>query len=84
MEWCTKRIIDIFKDLQGWNRVSVKKWQCVLEELQFMGLAVLGSAGLFGALQLGLTHSDKHHVKINHFLWDHLTDFKALARDISI
>ena len=79
-----KRIIDIFEDLQGRNRVSVKKWQCVLGELQFMGPAVPGSAGLFGALQLGLAHSDKHRVKITRFLQDHLTDFEALARDISL
>ena len=49
-----------------------------------MGLAVPGSAGLFGALQLGLTHSDKHQVKITHFLCDHLSDFEALARGISL
>ena len=49
-----------------------------------MGPAVPGSAGLFGVLQLGLAHSDKHWVKINHFLWDHLTNFEALARDISL
>ena len=50
-----------------------------------MGPAVLGSVGLFSALQLGLANSDKHWVKINHFLWDHLlTDFEALARDISL
>ena len=49
-----------------------------------MGPAVPGSAGLFGALQLGLAHSDKHQVKITRFLRDHLTDFEALARDISI
>ena len=49
-----------------------------------MGLVVPGSVGLFGALQLGLTHSDKHRVKITHFLHDHLSDFEALARDISL
>ena len=49
-----------------------------------MGPAVPGSAGLFSALQLGLAHSDKHRVKITHFLHDHLTDFEALTRDVSI
>ena len=83
-ERCAKRIIDIFEDLRGQNRVSVKKWQCVLGELWFMGPAVPGSVGLFSALQLGLAHSDKHRVKINHFLRDHLTNFEALARDISL
>ena len=49
-----------------------------------MGPAVLGLVGLFGALQLGLTHSNKHQVKITRFLRDHLSDFEALARDISL
>ena len=84
MERCMKWITNIFKDLRDWNRVRVKKWQHMLGELWFMGPAVPGSAGLFGALQLGLTHSDKHRVKITHFLRDHLTDFETLARDISI
>ena len=49
-----------------------------------MGPVVPGLAGLFGALQLGLSHVDKHWVKITHFLHDHLTDFKALACDIAL
>ena len=56
----TKQIMDIFEDLRGQKRVGIKKWQHVLGELWFMGLVVPGSAGLFGALQLGLAHSDKH------------------------
>ena len=80
----TKWIIDIFEDLRGQKRVSVKKWQRVLGELWFMGLVVPGLAGLFSALQLGLAHSDKHQVKITHFLCNHLSDFEALARDISL
>ena len=76
--------MDIFEGLQGCNQVGVKKWQCVLGELWFMGPAVPGSAGLFGALQLGLAYLDKHRVKITRFLRDHLTNFEALARDISI
>ena len=44
-----------------------KEWQQVFEELWFMGPAVLGSASLFGTLQLGLSHVDKHWVKITRF-----------------
>ena len=73
----------IFRDLQGCNRVSIKKWQHVLGKLWFMGLAVPGSTGLFGTLQLGLSHSDKHQVKITCFLRDHISNFEILARDIS-
>ena len=76
--------MDIFKDLRGQNRVGVKKWQCVLGELWFMGLVVPGSMGLFGTLQLGLSNLDKHHIKITCFLRDHLSDFEALAQDISL
>ena len=57
---CSKWIMDIFKDLRDRNRAVVKKWQCVLGELWFMGPVVPGSAGLFGTLQLGLSHLDKH------------------------
>ena len=50
MEQHAKWIIDIFEDLRGCHRISVQKWQHVLGELQFMGPAVPGSMGLFGAL----------------------------------
>ena len=50
----------IFEDLCRWNWVSIKKWQHVLGELWFMGPVVPGLAGLFGTLQLGLSHLDKH------------------------
>ena len=60
--------MDIFADLCGRHRIGVKKWQRVLGELRFMGPAVPGSAGLFGALQLGLSHADKHRVKITRHL----------------
>ena len=76
--------MDIFKDLHGHTQVGVKKWQQVLGELQFMGPVVPGLAGLFSTLQLGLSHADQHWVKITHFLCNHLTDFEALACDISL
>ena len=48
-----------------------------------MGPAVPGASGLFGALQLGLSHVDKHCIWITPHLQAHLMDFKALARDIA-
>ena len=48
-----------------------------------MGPAVPGASGLFRALQLGLSHADKHHVHITLHLWDHLMDFEALAHSIA-
>jgi hypothetical protein len=51
-------VLDIFDYLRHQSWVSIKKWQCLLGELQFMAPTISGSAGLFGALQLGLSHAD--------------------------
>ena len=48
-----------------------------------MGPAIPGSANLFGALQLGITHTDWHRVRITSHLRDHLTDFEWLAQSIA-
>ena len=82
MDRHSKRTMAIFEDLCGRNRIGVKKWQQVLGELWFMGPVVPGSAGLFGALQLGLAHADRHQVKITRFLCNHLTNLEALACNI--
>jgi hypothetical protein len=66
------RISTIFEELRGKRRVSVKKWQRIVGELRFMGLAIPGSAGLFGAMQLGLKQADQHRVRITPYLRDHL------------
>jgi hypothetical protein len=81
---CRKeRVRHIFDDLRGKNRVSVKKCQRVLGELRFMGAAIPGAAGLFGAMQLGLKHADQHRVRITPYLCDHLSDFEMLAESVS-
>ena len=77
------RIETIFEDLRGKRRVSIKKWQRVLGELRFMGPAIPGSAGLFGAMQLGLKRADEHRVRITPYLRDHLEDFERLARSLA-
>ena len=48
-----------------------------------MGPVVPGAASLFSALQVGLSHADKHQVCITLHLWDHMTDFKALTHSIT-
>jgi hypothetical protein len=73
------RVMEIFDYLRHRNRVSVKKWQRILGELRFMAPAIPGSAGLFGALQLGLSHTDRQRVRITSHLRHHLTDFEMLA-----
>ena len=76
-------VLAIFDELRGKHRVGLKSWQCILGELCFMGLAIPGSASLFGTLQLGLTHTDQHRVHITSHLCDHLTDFEWLAQSIA-
>ena len=48
-----------------------------------MGAAVPSAAGLFGAMQLGLTHSEKNRIRITPYLHDHLMDFKMLAQSMT-
>ncbi len=47
-----------------------------------MAPMIPGLAGLFGALQLGLSHMDQHQVQITSHLWDHLMGFETLAWSI--
>ena len=48
-----------------------------------MGPTIPGASGLFGALQLGLSHANKHQVQITPHLQAHLMDFEALACSIA-
>ena len=48
-----------------------------------MGPAIPGSAGLFGAFQLGLTHTDCRRIHITSHLCDHLSDFEGLAQSLA-
>ena len=67
-EWKKEHIIQIFNELQDKKCMGIKKWHCVLGELHFMGASIPGAAGLFGAMQLGLTHSEKNRVWITPYL----------------
>ena len=73
----------IFEDLHHKRHVGIKTWQQLLGELWFMGPAVPRASGLFGALQLELSHADKHCVQITPHLRAHLTDFEALTQNIA-
>ena len=72
-----EQVMQIFGELWDKKWISIKKWHQVLGELRFMGAAI--AAGLFGAMQLGLTHSEKNHMWITPYLHDHLTDFEMLT-----
>ena len=78
-----ERLLAIFDDLRGKRRIGKRKWQRYLGELRFVGPGVPGSAGLFGALQLGLTESTEGRVKLSQYIRDHLADFERLVRDLA-
>ena len=78
-----ERIIQIFNELRDKKCVGIKKWHRVLGELRFMGAAIPGAASLFGAMQLGLTHSKKNCIWIMPYLHDHLMDFEMLAHSMT-
>jgi hypothetical protein len=76
------RLFEIFADLEGLHRVSLKKWYRVLGELRSMTLTIPGGRGLFSHLQTGFKHQDKFHIKINPGIRAQLDDFEYLAPDL--
>ena len=52
---CKKeQVMQIFADLWDKKHIRMKKWQQMLGELCFMGVAIPGATSLFRAMQLGL------------------------------
>ena len=78
-----ERVMQIFAELWDKKCISIKKWHQVLGELSFMRAAISGADSLFGAMQLGLTHSKKNCVQITPYMHDHLTDFKMLTHSMT-
>jgi hypothetical protein len=76
------RLLEIFTDLKGHQRVSLKKWHRVLGELCSMTLAIPGGRGLFSHFQHGFKHQDKFRIKIDPGICAQLDDFEHLARDL--
>ena len=76
-------VMQIFMELREKKLISIKKWHQVLGELHFMGAAIPSAAGLFRAMQLSLTHSEKNCMCIMPYLCDHLTDFEMLAHSMT-
>ena len=77
------RLLQLFEELRDKKRVSVKHWRKFLGELRSMVLAIPGGKGLFSALQLGLTHSDRNRVRITVHMRRFLDDFELLARSVA-
>jgi hypothetical protein len=67
------------------RRVSLKRWQTALGELQSMVLALPGGTGLFSTLYAGITEQvTQQRVRITRPIHDALVDFAALAHDLRV
>lgn len=73
----------IFTDLAGRNRISHKTYLSYLGKLRFVSMAIPGSAGLFGALQLALNKAKGNRIRVTSSLRHHISAFAALAADLS-
>lgn len=73
----------IFQELAATRRVSHRRWQQILGQLRFVSVAIPGSAGLFGALQLALTLSKGNRVRINSSLRSHIDAFASLVASLA-
>ena len=73
----------IFTDLAGKSRISHKTYMSYLGKLRFVSLAIPGSAGLFGALQLALNRAKGNRIRVTKSLRHHISAFAALAADLS-
>jgi len=65
------------------SRVSAKQWHKVMGELRSMSLAIPGSRGLFGALQLAFK-SGKHRLRLTKVMHDFLDDFRWLVQNLAL
>ena len=79
----TERPQKIFDDLRDRKQAGQKQWECVLGELRFVLVAIPGSAGLFGPLQLALNYAKRGQICITNSVWDCLTKFNRLVRDVA-
>ena len=78
-----ERLLQVFKNLHGQQRVSKKAWQGLLGELRFASIGIPGSKGLFCILQLGLSKADKGRVRVTPAIRAHLASFERLVRDLT-
>ncbi len=72
----------IFTDLADKSRISHKTYMSYLGKLRFVSMAIPGSAGLFGALQLALNKAKGNRIRVTKSLRHHISAFAALAADL--
>ena len=78
-----ERLHTILQEARNRNRLSIKAAHRLLGELRSMVLGIPGGQGLFSQLQLALTRSDKHRVRLHQGAKDALRDFQLLADDLA-
>ena len=72
----------IFASLCEAKRVSHKRWERLLGKLRWLAVAIPGSQGLLGALQLALNKSDKNRIRITRELKDHIHELARLSSSL--
>ena len=73
----------LFQELKDRRRISRKQYERYLGQLRFVSVAIPGSAGLFGALQLALNKCAGPRLRISTSLRHHLDTFHRLAKDLA-
>lgn len=77
------RLLAIFDDLHGKDRVSLSQWRKVLGELRSMAIGIPGCRGLFSCLQHELKFAEKNRIHITPEMRDLLSDFEELAKSLA-
>ena len=72
----------IFASLCKARRVSKKRWERLLGKLRWLAIAIPGSHGLLGALQLALNRCSTNRIKITQELKDHIHELARLASSL--
>jgi hypothetical protein len=78
---CLQHLLDSIPRSQ--KRISVRKWQQILGELQSMTIAIPGSRGLFSWMQETLRHWSENRIRLTTSVHDFVANFKMLHQDIT-
>ena len=72
----------IFASLCNAKRVSRKRWERLLGKIRWLAVAIPGSQGLLGALQLALNRCTSNRIRINQELKDHIYELARLSSSL--
>ena len=82
LELSSRRKLELSKILASLckaNRVSKKRWERVLGKLRWLAVAIPGSHGLLGALQLAQNRCSTNRIRVTPELKDHLYELARLS-----